>query len=115
MSTSMSSEQRPQTPALTVHGAWHGEVGDPERIFKGQIAESSISGLKAGTKITVSYDAPLQRTPNLNTHGTYTLHVGTPHAGSQDVKLMSFTNLTEKTGGQDDTEQEYWQATPIPQ
>lgn len=106
----MTREQRPQTPALTVHGAWHGEVSDPQRIFRGQIAESSVSGLTAGTKITVSYDAPLQRTSDLNTHGTYILHVG-----GQDMKLMSFTNLTEKTGGQDDTEQEYWQATPIPQ
>lgn len=104
------TEQRPQQPCITLHGAWNGKVGDPERQFRGEITESTVSSLKVGANVTVTYDAPTQRTTTVGEHGTYTLH-----AGSRDVKLMSFTNMTEKTGGKHDTETEYWQATPLPE
>ena len=106
----MSDQQRPQQPCVKLHGAWRGAVGDPERIFTGEVTESDLTGVNVGAKVTVTYDAPVQRTTNVKEHGTYTLH-----AGRQDVKLMSFINMTEKTGGQQDTEQEYWHAKPLPQ
>lgn len=104
------TQQRPQQPCVKLHGAWNGEVGDPQRLFTGKVTASDVSGVSIGAKVTVTYDAPAQRTTNVSEHGTYTLHLG-----QQDMKLMSFTNLTEKTGGKHDTEQEYWQATPLPQ
>ena len=106
----MTTEQRPQTPSVTIHGAWKGEVGDPQRVFEGSVTESSVNDLNAGARVTVTFDAPTQRTTQVTEHGTYTLH-----AAGRDVKLMSFTNMTEKTGGKQDTEAEYWQATPLPQ
>lgn len=106
----MTDQQRPQQPCVKIHGAWSGEVGNPTRLFEGEITESRVKGLDTGAKVTVTYHAPAQRTTNVTEHGTYTLH-----SGKQDVKLMSFINMTEKTGGKHDTEEELWQATPFPQ
>lgn len=106
----MTAEQRPKQPCVKIHGAWTGDVGHPKRVFNGKVTESTVTSILVGTKVKVTYHAPAQRTTDVTEHGTYTLH-----AGTQELKLMSFINMTEKTGGKQDTEAEDWQATPLPQ
>lgn len=103
-------QHRPQSPSATVRGRWHGEIGDPQRFFEGQVTDSSVPSLRVGSQIKVTFDAPAHRPSGVDEQGTYTLQTS-----ADTLKLMSFTNMTEATGGKQDTEAAYWQATPLPE
>lgn len=97
---------------IEVRGAWHGEVGNPERRFAGVVTASGRADVRPGVSAVVTYHAAHSRTPGANQHGTYTLDVG-----GHVLPLMGFTcHDTGMTGreGNDDTAEATWQAVILP-
>ncbi|MDV6375908.1 hypothetical protein [Deinococcus arenicola] len=96
---------------ITVHGAWHGQINGPDRMFKGKIVHSDLSGIRRGTKAEVKFTHSTGRSQSADEHGTYTLVVG-----SKTLPLMSFTCRTVGTTGQhssNDAQEADWQAVPL--
>lgn len=100
------------TPAIYIHGAWYGAVGDPKRVFRGHVTESHHPDFVRGAAVQVNYATQEQRQPDAAEHGTYELS-----GAGKKVPLMSFTCHAEATTGKqgtDDTQSADWQAVTLP-
>ncbi|MHA0035983.1 hypothetical protein [Deinococcus sp. PESE-13] len=98
---------------LTVHGAWQGKVGDPQRVFEGTVTASDHPALSSGERVTVRYQMDAGRVPGAGEHGHYVLN---SDAGSS--LLVSFTCRSAATTGKqgtDDTRPADWQAVVQPE
>lgn len=112
----MTQEQPTATPKLTVpkltvHGAWHGEVSDPERHFRGKVTESEHPALPEGQTVTVRYSGSDKRVVGAAEHGRYVLS-----DAAQSYPLVSFTCRSAATTGRqgtDDTEAADWQVVVL--
>lgn len=94
-----------------MHGAWHGNVNDPNRVFRGKVAASGQPGIRRGSQARVTFGHSTPREHHADEHGTYTLLIG-----QRTIPLMSFTCRTVGTPGQhgtDDTQDADWQAVPL--
>ncbi|GGI83691.1 hypothetical protein [Deinococcus wulumuqiensis] len=73
----MTSEQSNPAPGdvryLTVHGAWQGAAGDPQRVFGGTVTASGHPHLACGERVTVRYHVEGGRVPDAGEHGAYAL------------------------------------------
>ena len=117
----MTPEQSNPTPAarprdvrhLTVHGAWQGEVGDPQRVFGGTVTASDHPALACGERVTVRYQTGAGRVPGAGEHGHYALS-----SGGGTYPLVSFTCRSAATTGRhgtDDTRPADWQVVVQPE
>lgn len=100
------------TPAIEVHGAWQGAIGDPKRHFRGKVTHSKPPAFAEGHDVQVTYHTEEQRLPDAAEHGTYALS-----GRGKTVKLVSFICRSEATTGKhgtDDTQPANWQAVTIP-
>ncbi|GBF07079.1 hypothetical protein DAERI_120072 [Deinococcus aerius] len=97
---------------VEVRGAWHGEVGDPGRVFEGGVVSSDLPGVPPGSPVTVFYRTAAARVAHPREHGSYVMQVG-----GRELGLMRFTcHDTGLTGheGNDDRAEATWQAVTLP-
>ena len=107
----MTQEKAAPLSTLTVRGAWHGEVSDPKRQFRGAVTAADIPLLPLGQQVTVRYVADSRRIAAPSEHGRYVLS-----AASEVYPLASFTCRSAATTGRqgtDDTEVADWQAVVL--
>lgn len=107
----MTQEKPAPLSTLTVRGAWHGEVSDPERQFRGTVTASEMPLLPLGQQVTVCYEAESRRVAAPSEHGRYVLSVA-----GEVYPLASFTCRSAATTGRqgtDDTEAADWQVVVL--
>ena len=96
---------------IVVHGAWTGNVTDPQRQFRGQVTASDVTAVQAGQEVGVSYAGSPSRVSGAQEHGKYVLN-----AGEHDLSLMSFTcgeASKASSAGHDDTQPAEWLAVVV--
>ena len=97
---------------VEVRGAWHGEVGDPGRVFGGVVVSSALPDVQPGEAVRVAYRTAATRTGRPGEHGLYVMQVG-----QRELALMRFTcHVTGLVGheGNDDRAEATWQAVTLP-
>lgn len=100
------------TPSIHIYGAWQGAVGDPKRVFRGQVTKSEHPDFVLGVWVKVTYATKEQRRPHAAEHGRYELS-----SAGKKVSLVSFTCHSEATTGKqgtNDTQPADWQAVTLP-